>query len=70
MNMKRSLWLGLIVLAAAAGRLPGQGKDAAALLREIFPIPAMTGNEELLVDKIKQILPSAGPAAPPFWPPP
>jgi len=57
MKRKRSLWLCAVVLAAAAGWLPAQGKDAAAVLREIFPIPAMTGNEELLAEKIKGLLP-------------
>jgi len=50
--------------AAATGPIPGRAKPAArpltdglAVLEAIFPVPSMTGNEERLAAKIRQLLP-------------
>jgi putative aminopeptidase FrvX len=66
MKVKQGMILGACLLAVAAAGLAAevadsraekdQLKKAEAVLREIFPIPAMTGNEELLAAKIRQIL--------------
>jgi endoglucanase len=46
----------LILIAAGTAPAAAQERGAAALVRELFPLPSATGNEELLAAKIQQIL--------------
>lgn len=57
--MKRKILLILpaVVILVLTFAAPAHPEDVKTLLKEIFPIPSATGNEEILADKIASLLP-------------